>query len=103
MRLPPPVAPRTTVPVPPRVPSPSKLRMPLLLMLTVPLRTRPPVVTRWRLLASVAMSRLPTKVTPVSRLTAVLVTVNSPLPLVLMLPLRVTPCWRTVLPLPATI
>jgi len=103
MRLPAPVLPSTMLPLPDKVPSPSKLRMPLPLRLMAPLSTRPPALTRSRLLTIVAMSRLPFRVTFVRRLLDDEMTENSPLPLVLMMPLMVTPFCSTVLPTPATI
>ncbi|EXI75738.1 MAG: hypothetical protein AW07_01051 [Candidatus Accumulibacter sp. SK-11] len=58
MRLPPPVLPRTMLPLPASVLVPSKPRMPFWLMLTVPLTVRP-LFTRCRLLPTVLMSMTP--------------------------------------------
>ena len=76
-RLPAPVAPNTTVPLPPKVPSPSKLKIPLLLMLTVPFKVRPPVLTRSRALARVR-SKTPSITPPSRKLAAFEVACSTP-------------------------
>ena len=97
-RLPGPVSPSTTVPLPSNRLSPSKLRMPFLLISMVPSRVRP-LIMRSRVLRLVDMSSRPVSATASRKLAPLEVTTNFPVPVEFISPpvTRIPFCITTLL------